>query len=101
MTSKKLTMLVRAWQSAPLLQYCPLAGQQCQSRLIQMFIAQPDKSKAYTGMFWPVTITSSENSSGKYRVVYDNGETELVKSEHVHDANTPVEFGREGVDLQV
>jgi hypothetical protein len=59
-----------------------------------------DRSSKYAGMFWPVTITSCE-SSGKYRVVYDNGETELVKGEHVHNANAPVAFGREGVDLQV
>lgn len=51
-------------------------------------------------MFWPVTITACEGS-GKYRVVYDNGETELVKGEHVHNADAPVDFGREGVDFQV
>ena len=56
--------------------------------------------KAHAGMFWPVTILSCEGS-GKYRVVYDNGENELVKGEHVHNADAPVAFGREGVPLQV
>ena len=67
---------------------------------IQMLNARSNMHKSHAGMFWPVTITSCENS-GKYRVVYDNGETELVKGEHVHNADAPVGFGREGVPLQV
>lgn len=59
-----------------------------------------DEAKTgFAGMYWPVVVTGVE--AGGYKVLYDNGETELVKSEHVHPSNVPVEWGREGVPLQV
>lgn len=60
--------------------------------------ADEDKT-GFAGMYWPVVVTAVED--GGYKVLYDNGESECVKSEHVHPSNVPVEWGREGVPLQV
>lgn len=60
--------------------------------------ADEDKT-GFAGMYWPVVVTGVED--GGYKVLYDNGESEFVKSEHVHPSNVPVEWGREGVPLQV
>ncbi|DBB17636.1 TPA: hypothetical protein ACH3X3_002680 [Trebouxia sp. C0006] len=60
---------------------------------------QDKKKTDYSGMYWPAKVV--KQTSEGYEVQYDNGDKEMVLSEHVSPFNPPFKFGEEGCSLQV
>lgn len=53
----------------------------------------------FAGMYWPAEIL--EKTAKGYRVLYDNGDKDLVDADQICPSEHPTEFGKEEIPLQV